>query len=82
MVWTFASFWKTDSTCCISGYDKPKDACKTIVYLAVSEDVSEISGELFEKVDLKMVYPPRVLDKTMTQNLMNDSEEIIRAYIQ
>lgn len=58
-------------------YDNPKDACKTIVYLASSDDVEKVSGLLFQKTSEIMQYNKRILDRKKMHELIEYTDEII-----
>lgn len=58
-------------------YADPKDACATSVYLAVSDEVSEISGKLFENKNQVMRFNQRVQDRENMMRLIAYTEKVI-----
>lgn len=62
-------------------YSDPKDACKTVVYLAESGDVIDQSGELFGPDQEIMELPHQVTDESVIQELMIYTEELLIPYI-
>ena len=58
-------------------YMSPEKACKTIVYVATSNEILGVTGKLFEKTNKAMEYNKKIQDKDVINKLFNYTDNLI-----